>query len=416
MRLSVRLLCMSTILAAGLAVHAAEDWPKWRGPRADGISKETLPDSLPATPKKIWSATIGLGYSSPIAVNGTLYAFATDDDKKEECLYAFNAADGKLLWKQPYAQGDVKDGGYKGTRATPVFEDGKIYTFGGSGHVTCWDATAEGKKLWQTNVLKECNTKSLNWGTASNPLFIGERLYVQVGDGGPMAVGLNKKSGQIEWKTEAKGQASYTSPILADVGGTKQMILLTGTVLCGVDLDSGKTIWDIPYASKYNDNGSTPVYRDGHLLVSNSTKAATMLKLSPTGATTEWELKDFATKFQGFILDGDYVYGNSAGKLCCLHWPDGKILWTEDIKLGPGGSIVRAGDKILALSERGKFSLLKANGPDHQQLGESALFEGANQLWATPLLYNGKLYTKGGTGELIAKGGNELICYDLNAK
>src|SRR5689334_20451183 len=52
--------------------HAA-DWPQWRGPNRDGISKETgLVKEWPKEgPKLLWQATdLGDGYSTPAIVGG----------------------------------------------------------------------------------------------------------------------------------------------------------------------------------------------------------------------------------------------------------------------------------------------------------------------------------------------------------
>src|SRR5947209_6289496 len=65
--------------AAG-AFTAAEDWPRWRGPRGDGISREALPDAFPAGgPKRLWVADVGIGYASPVAAGGRVYVFTLNN-------------------------------------------------------------------------------------------------------------------------------------------------------------------------------------------------------------------------------------------------------------------------------------------------------------------------------------------------
>jgi len=261
--------------------------------------------------------------------------------------------------------------------------------------------------VWQVNVLKELGASNLGWGTASSPLLEGDRVYVQGGDGGPVAVGIDKKTGKIDWRSEAKGKSGYAHPIVVDVEGTKVLVVFGGKAVFGIEFDGGKTLWQQPWNTSYDVNAATPLYRDGHLYVSSGYgHGGMMLKLSAKGAEKEWENKEMASKFQGMILDGEFLYGNNSGKLKCLHWPDGKVLWTEDAKLSEGGSLVKAGDKILALSERGKLFLFKTDGANHSKLGDAQLFD-TDQVWTTPLLYSGKMY---------AKGGDELVCYDLNAK
>ena len=56
---------------------AVEDWPAWRGPRGDGISRETLPSTAWPNngPKQLWSAKVGIGHSSPVVAGGKVYLF-----------------------------------------------------------------------------------------------------------------------------------------------------------------------------------------------------------------------------------------------------------------------------------------------------------------------------------------------------
>src|SRR3954465_14362906 len=57
--------------SAGLAFAPVEEWPRWRGPRGDGVSREALPDAWPAGgPRQVWAADVGIGYASPIAAGG----------------------------------------------------------------------------------------------------------------------------------------------------------------------------------------------------------------------------------------------------------------------------------------------------------------------------------------------------------
>ncbi len=405
MRQRAWLLGVAAVLAC--ACVWGEDWPQWRGPRGDGISREPLPAEWPKDgPKKIWSVTVGAGFSSPIAVKGVVYQFAADGG--QEVLRALDAATGKELWKQGYAPVGLKEGGYQGTRTTPTYEDGKLYTMGGGGQVVCWNA-ADGKILWECNVLQDVGAQNLDWGMASNPLIVGDRIYVQAGKGGPVLVGINKTTGKIEWKSQETGMGGYAHPILVDVDGTKQLVVLAGQEVLGIAPETGKTIWKIPWKTPNDVNATTPLYRDGNLMISSGySHGSMMLKLSPTGAEKVWENKELSSRFPGMILSGDYVYGNNEGTLRCLHWPDGKLVWSDKIKINVGGSLVLAGDKLLVISERGKMFLLKTDGLTHTLLGETdaPIFD-TDQAWATPLLYEGKIY---------AKGGAELDCLDLSGK
>jgi outer membrane protein assembly factor BamB len=199
---------------------AVEDWPRWRGPRGDGISRENgiVSEFPPGGPAPLWSADVGIGYASPVAVAGKVYLFTLNQGK--ETLTAFDASTGQILWSDESA-GPAWKTKYPGTRATPVVEGDAVYTYGGGGELTCRDLVS-GKPRWQTNVLKTTGSDPLGWGQGSSPLIVGDLLYVQSGQGGAVAVAVKKADGSVAWQSEARGVGGYAHPILADVSGQNQ--------------------------------------------------------------------------------------------------------------------------------------------------------------------------------------------------
>jgi outer membrane protein assembly factor BamB len=394
----------------GPATLAADttDWPRWRGPRGDGISREpNLADLWPESgPPELWAADVGIGYSSPIAAGGRVYLFSLSDDR--ETLTCFDANSGKIVWNNEGGPGRTKN--YPGTRATPTIDGDDIITYGGAGELACRDL-ATGSPRWTVNILGETRTRAVDWGTASTPLVAGELIYVQTGQGGPVAVAVNRKDGSIAWRSQATNIAGYATPILADVDGNEHLIIFGGKAAYGMDPQSGNTLWEFPWSTSWDVNASTPIYRDGRLLLTSGySSGGVMLELSATGPPRElWRSKDVESRFQPVIVEGDAIYVNSENKLTCVSWTDGRTLWRDDagkVKLGLGGSFVRIpGDKMITMSERGKLSLVRATPAGVEVINTIQLLDG-REVWATPLVYGGRLY---------AKGDQELVCYDISA-
>jgi outer membrane protein assembly factor BamB len=123
-----------------------------------------------------------------------------------------------------------------------------------------------------------------------------------------------------------------------------------------------------------------------------------------------WESRNLKSRFQPVVLDDGFVYGNSGGDLVCIKWDTGQLAWLakdREMKLGVGGSLVRVGgDKLITMSERGRLSLVQATPKGYELLGQVHLFD-ADQIWASPLVYDGKLY---------CKGRDELVCLDVSEK
>src|SRR5688572_14045260 len=387
---------------------SVEDWPRWRGPRIDQISREPAPDSLPAAgPTKLWSADVGLGYSSPVAAAGRVYLFTMNELK--EALTCFDAVTGNIIWSIEGGKGFHTS--YHGTRSTPAIDGDRIYTYGGQGELLCRRLT-DGKQVWRLDVLQATGSGNLSWGVASSPLVAGELVYVQSGKGGPIALAVDKNTGSVVWKSQAQGIGGYAAPVIADVNGTPHLVILGGDAVWGMDPRTGTTIWSHPWHTSYDVNSSTPIYDPAtqRLFVTSAYNHGCMqLQLTPAGAAKLWENTNVEGRFQGAILDGGYLYANSEGTITCVNWSDGKVKWRasqSDMRLGDGGSLIRAGgDKLITMSERGKLSLVRATPDGITLLGQTKDLVEGKEVWSTPLLYGGRLYVKGS---------QEFSCFDLS--
>jgi len=406
-RLSTILL--TTCILALAAVAAAEDWPQWRGPRGDNItSGEGLLTAWPAEgPREVWRVEVGSGYSTPVIVDGVLYVFA--QDSQADTLIALSADDRKVLWRGSYPTA-FRDRQQFGTRATPTVDGDRIYTHGGGGDLACWSRGGGTEPLWRTNILQKVGAKGITWGTASSPLIIGEVIYVQAGKEGPLAVAVNKANGEILWQSEARGPAGYATIAATTVNGRDQLLVFGGTALVGLDRQTGKTLWSVPIETEWQVNATTPIIRDDRAFVTNEYRhgKSLMVTLSPAGATTAWENTEIQCRFTTPILEGDVMYAHSRGKLKCVRWADGSVVWACDdpkLNLGIGGSLIRAGDLLITLSEQGVLSLVRATPEGWSLQGQTRVFS-EKQVWSSPVVYNGRLYVKGS---------RELVCLDIAA-
>jgi outer membrane protein assembly factor BamB len=416
-RILAKLSALGVVCIAPLFA-SAEDWPKWRGPRGDNICTEAgLIEQLPAAGlKELWRAPVGRGYSSPVVVAGKVYLMSLSDDGSDT-LACFDAANGQKAWEKSYKGGWI--GGYKGVRATPLVDAGKVYTYGGNGDLACRDA-ATGEPAWHVNILKETGAKTHEWGEASNPLLLDGILYVQSGIGAdvPVLVGVDAKTGRIVKQSEAKGSATggspkqkwaqgggYAHPIHIDVGGTKLLIAFASDGVYAMDPATLKTAWTHKHITEYDINASTPIYRDGHLFITSAYgTGSAMLKVTATGAQPTWSEKKIQGRYQGGILDGDTLYVQNEGTVVALSWPDMKQRWSQSLRLGHGGSLLRfGGDKMLALSDRGKLILLQATPEAGKALGDFKAVDGT-EVWSSPAVSDGRLYVKGVS---------DLVCYDM---
>ena len=400
------------------AICLGEEWPKWLGPNGNGISTEAIADQWPAGgPRKVWERPVGYGYSSPIGFEGRVYLLAMQG--RNDVLTAFDAESGNQIWSQQYEvkipadQPQAKDEntGLPLPEATPAIDNGKIYTYGGGGDLYCRNLT-DGSEAWHLNVLRETKARILPWNQSSSPLVTERMVYVQGGSNGPIAVAVDKQSGKIAWKSQKTGFAGYSAPIIADVQQRKQLIIFANDSVNGLDPESGATIWSFPWTPRVKVSAATPVYHDNHLFVScDYMYGCMMLTLSADGAKEDWPRPQpqVMCKFQPPIFDDGVIYVNSGGTIKCFSWPDVQMKWEAretNLRLGEGGSIVRDGDKLITMSERGRLSLLRATPQGYSPISQMQLFD-FTKVWSMPLIYHGKLY---------AMGEDNLVCLDISPK
>ncbi len=414
MRMSLHWIALLAI-ALSNSYARAEEWPKWLGPQGTGISSETgLLDQWPSTgPARLWTAQVGDGFSSPVALDGKVYILGMQGSN--DVLTSLDAESGKIVWQQSYqvkhkadqTQAQSEATGLPLPEATPTIDGDRIYTYGGGGDLVCRQIS-DGKEVWSHNILDFTGAEILPWNQASSPLVTEKLVIVQGGRTGPIALALNKQTGKVAWKSRATGMGGYAAPVLIDFNGKQELIVLGGQSLFAMNPQDGSTFWSFPWKTSYDVNAATPIYRDGRLFISSGYgHGCAMLALSEKGVRQLWESKEVGLKFQPAILDGDKVYANSGGRLKCLKWPTTTVLWkTNEIDLGEGGSILMAGTKMIALSDTGKLSLLQIGPKGPRIAGLVDLFPGTDNIWAMPMIYHGKLYVRGN---------DQLVCFDISS-
>ncbi|MFM8274845.1 MAG: PQQ-binding-like beta-propeller repeat protein, partial [Gemmata sp.] len=256
-------LAVSLCAALGTLVGAA-DWPGWRGPTGLGHTDDkTLPltwngrtgenvlwkAELPPQGKGDAKNGVDENQSSPVVRRGKVFVTVSYWDGKkdpakhpEHHVVAFDVAAGKLLWDTkvepgPWLFGDLR-GGY--TAPTPAADDDRVYVAFGSAVVAALGH--DGKPVWR----KEVKPFKFDVALAASPVLVGDTVLLQCDqvDKQSRLVAFDKRTGDVRWVQlrPAHGFA-HSTPVLADVGGKKQLLVAASNALQGLDPDTGKVIW-----------------------------------------------------------------------------------------------------------------------------------------------------------------------------
>ncbi len=411
--------CFVFLLVSSVAV--AEDWPQWLGPRRDGSSAEKVtPWKKPLT--VLWKQPVGEGNSSPVVVGGRVYLHTKPQGKNEEALTAYDVKNGKPLWTKTYAR-ELHVYFYgNGPRATPAFADGKLYTFGITGVLTCFDAVS-GNQHWQVDTLKEFKAPKLRFGASCSPIIDDGKVLLNVGAKGASIVAFDKNDGKVIWKTLDDG-ATYSSPILVGEPEIRQVVFLTAKGLVGAAVRDGSVFWEIPLVDALFESSITPVSSGDYIFASSITFGGLMAQMDQTMAIPRakkiWTKPEYNCYFSTPVPVGkDHLYFVTGTKpslaallpgskkpahadLRCIELATGKELWKRE-KVGTyHASLTRTADgKLLLLEEEGDLALVDPNPKEFRELARGKI---CGKTWAHPAVADGRLYIRDD---------KELICVEL---
>ncbi|MFL5241400.1 MAG: PQQ-binding-like beta-propeller repeat protein [Gemmataceae bacterium] len=396
------------LVAFGLAVLSiavpGADWPQWRGPQRNGISKETglLKEWPKEGPKLVWQVKdIGSGYSTPAIADDRIYLESNKDD--EEFALALNAKDGKEVWSVKIGKvGKNKGPQYPGTRATPTVDGDLLYCLGSDGDLVCLERD-KGKIRWQKNLKTDFEGKPGNWAYSESPLIDGEVLVCTPGGAKATLLALNKNTGEVIWKSEVPGgdEAAYASVAIADVGGNKEYVQFLQKGVVGVDAKTGKFLWRYDKTAENSPaNIATPVVHADYVYSGASRSGGGLVKLkSEQGkvvAEPVYFNRDLPTSIGGAVLLDDYLYGTNGKGLQCVEFTTGKVKW-QDKSVG-AGSLCYADGRLYLHGEKGEVALVEATPEGYHEKGRFAPPDqpkrGQSQAWAYPVIANGRLYLR----------------------
>jgi outer membrane protein assembly factor BamB len=379
------------LVAAVLAVGVA-DWPQWRGPARDGALSAPLARAWPASLRPAWKAAAGIGHSSPVVAGGRVYLFARLGE--EETLQAFDLASGRRLWQQgypaPYRVNMAASAHGKGPKATPTVADGRVFTLGIDGVLSAYDAGA-GRLLWRKAFGKELGASSPEFGAAQSPLVDGGRVIVHVGgSGGGALAAFDAATGALAWSWKGDGPG-YASPVLATIGGARQVVSLTERHMVGLAADQGQLLWQIPFTTAYDQNVVTPVVLGDLVVYGGIDQPLRAVRVTRAGArwstAPAWENAEVSVYMSTPVLAGGRLVGLShrkKGQFFAVDPGSGRTLWLSEGRQGENAALVAAGTTVLALTTEAELLVADTAGPAFKVVQRYTVAESAT--WAHPAI------------------------------
>lgn len=393
-----------SVFSAGNAAEAA-DWPNWRGPDYNGISKEIgwNPIWPEEGPKVLWEKSIGTGFSSMAVSNGLVYTMGNIKDV--DIVYCLDADTGKEIWAFPYPNPKDSKNYEGGPNATPTVADGRVYTFSRHGKAFCLDAET-GTEIWSKDFEKELGFKRPDWGFSGSVLVMDDMVIFNAGTYG---VALNKKDGSLVWQN-GKGESGYATAVPYTIDNKKCVALFGSKAFSGLDAATGKKLWEFPWETKYNVNAANPVFLGDKVFISSGyNRGCALLKITADSVTEIWQNKNMRNQCNSSVLWKGYLYGfdgqvEGKGKLTCIDYQTSRVRWAQG-GLGTG-SLMIADGKLIILGEKGNLIIAETSPEKFEKISSAQILHG--KCWTVPVLANGKIYARNAEGV--------LVCVDVSAK
>jgi outer membrane protein assembly factor BamB len=308
---------------------------------------------------------------------------------------AYDLRTGRERWTNSWAALFQETLGGDGPRATPVWDEGRVYALGATGELRCIDAT-NGKTVWRRNILSDNSAVNLQWGMAASPLVLENKVIVQPGgSSGRSVVAYDKLTGERVWSA-LDDQAAYTSLVTASVAGRSQLLTITATRAVGLSPSDGKLLWEFPWSTQEGINAAEPlVVAPNRVFLSSAyDHGAAVVELAARGDRFEakkvWANKRMKNKFNGSVLYEGYLFGLDEGILACVDPASGDLKWKGG-RYGYGQLLLASGHLVI-LTEDGEVVLARAIP---EKLDEKARFTAIRgKTWNYPAISDGVLLVR----------------------
>jgi outer membrane protein assembly factor BamB len=306
-------------------------------------------------------------------------------------------------------------GGYRnsygdGPRGAPTLDGEFVYTEGGSGDVSCLEA-ATGKTVWHLNLATDLGGGVPGWGYSESPLVLGDWLIVTPGGKNGTLAALDKKTGKPVWRSTGMTEgAQYSSPVVAELAGVRQIVQMANKNVFGVRADTGALLWTYAKANNGTANVCTPVPWKDHVFASSDYGVGGgLVQIAADGAGCKAEEvyfeKRMANHHGGIVRVDDHLYGFGNGGLICMDFLTGKIAWSN--RSVNKGSLVFADGMLYCLGEGYQVALVEANPKEYKEHGRFKIDNLGRPSWAHPVVAGGRLFIRNQ---------QRLAAYDIKAR
>lgn len=404
-------------------VSWGDDWGHWRGPLGNGVSREATPPTEWSETKNVkWKVAIeGKGSGSPVVWGDRVFVVTavptegssdgaserrgsrngplTQTDFKILC---FDRATGDINWQQTAVTATPHQGVHSTNNfasASPCTDGQHVYAFFGSRGLYCY--TMEGQLIWKRDDFGKMETRN-SFGEGSSPTISGSKIIVPWDHDGPSALyALDKLTGKTLWKTERDEPTNWSTPLIVESGGQKQIVMNGQNYARGYDFESGEELWRCsgqtqrPCASAVHHEGMIYVgsgFRGSFL---GAFRADSKGDISDTNSVV-WSVSRDTPDIASPLMSGGRIYFHKgkSGVLSCLDAKTGEPFYSATRVPGLSSiyaSPIAAGGYVFLTGRSGLTVVLK-DGEAFEVVASNSVGETVD---ATPAPVGKQLFIRG---------------------
>jgi outer membrane protein assembly factor BamB len=402
-------LCQRSIafVLACLTTTASAQSPQFGGKNRDFITQRaSVSAQWPGgKPTQLWSRDLGDGYSGIAVEKGRLFTMYRKGG--DEFVVALDAETGETIWEFKYAspipEGVVDQFG-NGPNATPLVDRTRVFTLGAYGHVHCL-RKSDGKFLWSEQAADRLGARPAGFAYSASPIMYKDRILILLGsEGGEVASGIlcyHYRTGTLLWARQNYAPI-YASPIIINVAGQDQLVVVEPTSVVGLNPLSGQPYWEYPFQNEQKTNCAMPVWdsRSRTLFVSSAYgKGSVGLRLKrnaagDTGVEELWSNKKIQVHHGATVLVDGYVYASSGSFgpafVSAINLQTGKIAFRQ--RGFAKANIIYGDGKLILLDEDGKLAIASASPDGFSPTAQAQILE--KTAWTAPTLVGNRLYLR----------------------
>ncbi|HBV64059.1 MAG TPA: pyrrolo-quinoline quinone [Rhodopirellula sp.] len=374
---------------------ANADWPAFLGGKSRAAAENFSPPLKWAPDEGIgWQSELtGHGQSSPVIVGDRIYLTAVEGPMKNNNLVScHNLVTGDLLWKKSFPSSLLVANNVYTSRAapTPSADTSGVFAFFESGNLIA--LSPDGEVLWERDLIKDYGKFVGRFGLGGSIAQLNDQIFIVADNDGPSYIaGFDKKTGKTTWKTDRTSRISWSSPMMVNIEGKKQIVISSSGSVDGYDPANGKLLWSYDNVGG-NTVPSTIDAGQGSFLVgaspgrngeaSEGAKESNLLMkiVSSDGSFTPkvvWKSTDATSSFGSpIIYKGHAYYTNRAGVLYCIDAGTGETKYTARLADSNWATPVGVGNHVFFFGKDGRTSIVEA-GPKKEILNENRLWKSA---------------------------------------